>query len=158
VTSSSVSATIDRNTAGLPLELLARNSGEQNLSLDGAVEHALSKAESLEDLTRVLFLLLTGGYSVWTDGRLLNIKALVDAVGPLRIVIHPNEHPPPHFHVVADGINASFAIEDCALLNGKIGDRERSLVEYWHRKGRPRLVDVWNKTRPSDCPVGPIKP
>jgi hypothetical protein len=157
VTSNSVSATIDQSTAGLPLELLARKSGGRNLSLDGAVEHTLSKAESLEDLTRVLFLLITGGYSVWTDGRLLNIRALVEALGSLRIVIHPNEHPPPHFHVIGSGINASFAIDNCALLRGDIGSRERQLVEYWHRRGRTRLVDVWNKTRPSDCPVGPIK-
>jgi hypothetical protein len=78
-------------------------------------------------------------------------------LGSLRIVIHPNEHPPPHFHVIGSGINASFAIDNCALLRGDIGSRERQLVEYWHRRGRTRLVDVWNKTRPSDCPVGPIK-
>lgn len=158
MTSSTVSATIDHSNAGLRLELLAQNAQQarSGMLLDDAVEHALTEAENLEDLSRVLYLLLTGGYSVWTDGRLLNIRALVDTVGPLRIVIHPNEHPPPHFHVTASGINASFAIEDCLLLRGDIGSRERKLIEYWHRRGRARLVDVWNKTRPSDCPVGPI--
>lgn len=68
---------------------------------------------------------------MWTDGRLLNTRALVDAVGTLRIVIHLNEHPPPHFHVTGNGINASFAIDDCALLRADIGSRERQLVEYW---------------------------
>jgi len=68
---------------------------------------------------------------VWTDGRLLNTRALVDAVGTLRIVIHLNEHPPPHFHVTGNDINASFAIDDCALLRADIGSRERQLVEYW---------------------------
>ena len=140
------------------LGLLGRKPNrERRLSLDAAAEHTLTQAESLEDLARVLYLLLTAGYSVWADGRLLEARALVQAFGSLRIVIHPNEHPPPHFHVKTDGIDASFAIEDCSLLKGSIGGRERSLVEYWHRKGRPRLVDVWNKTRPSGCPVGPIK-
>lgn len=38
-------------------------------------------------------------------------RVLVAHLDGLRIQIHPREHAPPHFHVVADGINARFAIE-----------------------------------------------
>jgi hypothetical protein len=67
------------------------------------------------------------------------------------------EHAPPHFHVTAPGIDASFTIEDCALLRGTISGHDRQLVEYWHKTGRPLLIRRWNETRQSNCPVGPIE-
>lgn len=113
-------------------------------------------AGSLQESAEVLYELLSGGYSVWTDGSLYNIKQLVARVQGLQIHIYAKEHAPPHFHVVSPDIDAAFTLQDCTFLNGNIDGREQRLVKWWYEKSRPMLVETWNKTRPSDCPVGPI--
>ena len=121
------------------------------------LESGLAAARSLEDLAIILDHLLSGGFSVWEDGSLYCIRQLVAKVEGLRIEIRPKEHAPPHFHVVTrEGMNASFAIETGALLRGSLGGRELSLVQWWYARSRGTLIEVWNATRPSDCPVGPI--
>jgi hypothetical protein len=126
-------------------------------TLDDVVRRRIGESATLEQVARCLFSLLTGGYSGWEDGRLLSIRVLVERIGPLRVVIHTREHGPPHFHVVAPGINAAFAITDCALLTGHVGAGDLRLIQYWHAEARPLLVKVWNASRPSDCPVGPLE-
>ena len=60
-------------------------------------EKEIEQAESLEDLVRVLESLFNRGYAVDPEGRLYKILELVAQVKGLRIVIRPDEHPPPHF-------------------------------------------------------------
>lgn len=120
------------------------------------IEKGIAEAPTLMESLRVLEHLLSGGYSVWTDGSLYEIRQLVAEVRGLRIEVFAKEHPPPHFHLRGGDIDAIFSIADCQFLEGRIGGRERRLVEWWYQRSRPRLVDAWNSTRPSDCPVGPI--
>lgn len=56
-------------------------------------------AKSLDDAGEVLSELLSGGYAVWTDGALYSIRQLVDRLRGLKIIVFPNDHAPPHFHV-----------------------------------------------------------
>jgi hypothetical protein len=119
-------------------------------------DQLIAGASSLDDLAAALETLLSGGYSVWTDGRLIQIKALVGRVSGLRIVVYPREHPPPHFHVVAPGLNASFSILDGSPLEGELDAARLRLIQYWFRRSRPKLIAAWNAARPTDCPVGPI--
>lgn len=116
----------------------------------------LSKADSLDKLTKGLEHLLNGGYAVWDEGELYSIRQLVAKVKGLKIEIYSNEHPP-HFHIKGGGINASFSILDCQHLQGKVDSREKVLIELWYNKGKSQLIEIWNKTRPSDCSVGPIE-
>ena len=116
----------------------------------------LSKAESLEELTKGLEHLLSAGYGVWEDGELYNIRQLVAKVNGLKIEIYSNEHPPPHFHVKGGGINASFSILDCEHLDGQVSKREKTLIQWWHKHGKEKLIEIWNSTRPSNCTVGII--
>jgi hypothetical protein len=44
-------------------------------------------------------------------GEVYEIKKLVDKINNLKIHIYPNDHNPPHFHVLTDNINASFRID-----------------------------------------------
>jgi hypothetical protein len=125
------------------------------MQLEDIIAHRIRQAHTLSDQAFILRMLFEY-HSVWTDGRLLSIRALVGYVNGLRIEIHPNEHPPAHFHVRSGEIDASFAIEDGRFLKGTIGAREQDLVKFWYRYSRPKLVQAWNETRPSDCPVGPI--
>lgn len=86
-------------------------------------------------------------------------KKLVEIINKkLEISVRVREHAPPHFHIKAPDVDACFAIEDCRYLKGNICPQKRKIVEYWflYCKGREKLVEEWNKTRPGDCPVGEI--
>ena len=120
------------------------------------LEQKIIDASDVDDLAEALYILFSGGYSVWEDGSLYNIRQLVDVHKGLKIEIYPNEHPPPHFHVKSGGNKVSFSIEKCELLEGKIDGRQKALVEWWHKRAKDKLIETWNNTRPSDCPVGKI--
>lgn len=121
------------------------------------VEQKIAAAEGLEDLSAALEQILLGGYSIWDDGSLYEIKQLVTwLTNALRVEIRMREHSPPHFHVVGGGVDASFAIADCEPLSGKVGSRELRLIKWFHARSKSKLVSIWNATRPSDCPVGTI--
>jgi hypothetical protein len=120
------------------------------------IEEKVSSASDLPAAAETLAILLSGGYSVWTDGTLYNIRQLVARVDGLKIEVFAREHPPPHFHISGGGIDATFSLADCAHLEGRIGGRERALVEWWYHRSRSTLVRAWNESRPTDCPVGPV--
>jgi hypothetical protein len=121
------------------------------------IESRALNAKTLDDSTEVLAFLLSRGFSVWTDGELYNIKQLVARVDGIRIEVFAREHPPPHFHIEGGDIDATFSILDCSLIDGRIDRRQRALVEWWYKRSRAVLINAWNKSRPSDCPVGPIE-
>lgn len=121
-----------------------------------SIEERTESASSIEDATAILEELLSGGYSIWDDGSLYFIKQLVAKVNNLRIEVFPDEHPPPHFHVVYPGVNASFALADGSLIKGQIGRREHGLVKWWYDRKRSLVIKAWNDSRPSDCQVGPF--
>ena len=125
--------------------------------LEESFIQAIDRAMTLDELAVTLEALLAGGFAVWPeDGSLLETRQLVAWVRGLRIEIRPREHAPPHFHVCAAELDASFAIEDGRLLSGSISGRHHAVVQWWYGHGRKKLVAVWNATRPADCPVGPI--
>jgi hypothetical protein len=119
----------------------------------------LPSFSTVEEFERHLEFLLSGGVYIFEDnGRRFPIfgKALVERINGLRIDIFPKEHAPPHFHVRGPDIDATFRIDTGAFLEGHIDRRSQELIEYWFAEARPRLIEVWNMTRPSDCQVGPI--
>lgn len=120
------------------------------------IERRVGEAASLEAATEALELLLSSGLGVWTDGRLYSIRQLVAKVNGLRIEVYAREHPPPHFHIRGGDVDATFSLIDCSFIEGQISGRERALVEWWYRRSRSVLIRVWNESRPSDCPVGPV--
>jgi len=126
------------------------------MSLEESIINAIRRATTLDELALTLEHLIDGGFAVWSDGSLYETRQLVGRARGLRIEIYPREHPPPHFHVRGPGVRGSFTIEDCRLLEGSISGRDRALVQWWYGHGRMRLIEFWNATRPSDCPVGPI--
>ncbi len=94
---------------------------------------------------------------VTPSGQVVEKRYLVGTVKNLKIVIHPNEHPPPHFHVLSDEINASIDVITCELLRGEIKNSDMKKIKYWHSLNSKEIIRVWNLTRPSDCPVGRIE-
>lgn len=96
---------------------------------------------------------------IWDDeGRRFLTEEEVDRINNLVVVIQAREHPPPHFHVRYRTENASFSISDCMRLPGVKGLEkfERNIKKWW-TKNKCTLISVWNRTRPTDCVVGPIE-
>jgi hypothetical protein len=111
-------------------------------------------------------------YSRWLEAMLTDPTIFVDNDGAVRkilveavvarerglmIEIHPNEHPPPHFHVRSATLDASFRIDDCVKLAGNIGNRDYAKVRYWHQYSKPILIEKWDLLRPTNCVVGPYR-
>lgn len=81
---------------------------------------------------------------------------MVDRLGSMRIEVRVTEHPPPHFHIIANGGDSSYSIETGEFLIGNLRLR-RKVIHSWWLKNRRRLRKAWNDTRPSHCPVGHMK-
>ena len=87
----------------------------------------------------------------------LIIRVRIALVRNMKIEIRSNEHAPPHFHVISPEIDASFRIDNCEILKGKINSKDYKIIKYWHQSARPMLIETWNSMRPTDCVVGLYK-
>ena len=82
----------------------------------------------------------------------------VARVNGLSIEIRLKEHPPPHFHVTYKDEDACYSIIDCNRLPGTVGlEGFDGIIRNWWENHQQFLIEKWNKSRPTDCPVGPIK-
>ena len=81
----------------------------------------------------------------------------IDRIGPLKIQVFSNEHPPPHFRVICNAGRNDFSISDCMPLHGNDLGRFFREIREWHKIHKKSLIAAWNETRPSDCPVGPYQ-
>jgi len=74
---------------------------------------------------------------------------MLDKIGRLKIVIYPNDHNPPHFHVKTEHYNLRFTSETCdPILNkGKYPIRSVDLkaIKHWHAENKSYLADIWDK-------------
>ncbi len=86
------------------------------------------------------------------------LEHMVARFNGLKIEIFANEHPPPHFRVKTSDGTANFRIDNCEPLNGdKSVLRKHREIQKWHATNRDALIETWNNTRPSDCPVGELR-
>ncbi len=84
-------------------------------------------------------------------------KKLFSNLKRLKIYIYSGEHPPPHFHVIYNGEENSFSILDASPIypDGQLFNYFKN-IKKWHKKHKEALVNAWNESRPSDCPVGRV--
>lgn len=79
----------------------------------------------------------------------VSIKERIGTVKDMKIIVYPNDHQPPHFHVKSNDhqIDAKFLIENCELIKGEISARNRKCIEaFWiSEKGKIILERVWKK-------------
>ncbi len=80
-------------------------------------------------------------------------EELVANLDGLKIEVFSREHPPPHFRVCYAGETANYTIAACSQLNGGLKKWYKNIKE-WHVENKQQLIDIWNTTRPTDCPVG----
>jgi hypothetical protein len=117
-----------------------------------------NELKSFDELAEYLESVLHGPCAIWEDnGKLIlvEIKARVDTVHGMKIEIYPKEHTPPHFHVKSATVNASFRIDNCSILDGKISSIDYEKIRYWHQYSKSVLIERWNSLRPTQCIVGP---
>ena len=125
------------------------------------LKQGIADAQTLDELGEQLQKPLNSVCYVWIepDGTklLLYERVLVDRIDGLKIYIYANEHSPPHFHVRAADLDAVFTLNDCSLIRGTVNRKTRDLIEFYHARAKEKLIDVWNRTRPTDCIVGAAK-
>jgi hypothetical protein len=111
--------------------------------------------KQLKILNYKLTLALT--YTIITeDGHVAEIRQLVTRIDNLKLEIYPNEHPPPHFHVISNDFNVSINIENCEIIKGQLDSKTYKKVKYFFDSNKKDLIAMWNHLRPSNCPVGLI--
>lgn len=79
----------------------------------------------------------------------LATKERVETIDDLQVRIYPNDHNPPHFHVVSKNgeIDAKFKIENCELISGNMSSKNLKKIKafYLGMKGKLILETIWNK-------------
>lgn len=108
------------------------------------------------DLEAYEFLCLLWSSSYIYNGNLIETKGCIARVDGLKLYIYSDEHAPPHFHVISSDSEAIFRISDCILMKGSLSGKEK-VIERWYTKYKNKLINEWNRLRPTDCPVGKIK-
>jgi Domain of unknown function (DUF4160) len=78
----------------------------------------------------------------------------VGKLNGLKIEVFSDEHPPPHFRVKFGSETNCFRIADCKPMYGDSLKQYFRNIKKWHYDYKQVLIDAWNTTRPSDCPVG----
>jgi hypothetical protein len=62
-----------------------------------------------------------------------------------RIMMHFNEHPPPHFHVIAVDGDAKYRIDTLQLIVGEIDPRDVHEALEWAAQNRDLLFAKWTE-------------
>lgn len=65
------------------------------------------------------------------------------AIGRLRIRIYPNDHNPPHFHVLTPDHAAAVSIATLEILAGYIPESDLRIALRWARENMERLEHEW---------------
>ncbi|MBQ0736448.1 DUF4160 domain-containing protein [Aquimarina celericrescens] len=77
------------------------------------------------------------------------IKERVATIDDLQVKIYPNDHNPPHFHVVSKNkeIDAKFTIEKCDLISGNMSSKNLKKINAFYQgmKGKMVLETIWKK-------------
>ncbi len=119
----------------------------------------MGKFITIEDEIELLGIKLThtlNMVNIDENGNAIERRHLVQVIDRVKIEIYSLEHPPPHFHVKSATLNVTFSISNCDLLKGDIDSKMLKMIKYFHSMNKSKLIEVWNKLRPTDCPVGPI--
>ena len=75
----------------------------------------------------------------------------------IAVYIYFDDHAPPHFHAVYAGQEAVFAIENAAVMDGKLPARAEKLVREWAKLRKSELRAAWERARQLQSP-GKIRP
>lgn len=69
----------------------------------------------------------------------------VDSFGGVKILLHPNDHPPPHFHVQYNGEDNSFRLDNGEPLHPNNGLKSYfKNIKKWHTKNAKLIIAAYN--------------
>ncbi len=87
---------------------------------------------------------------VSVDGLLIEQRKLIDKIENLKFEIYPNDHNPPHFHVISNEFNCSFRIEDGTQLEGpKLNGKLIKKISYFWKNNKENIINCWNELIPT---------
>lgn len=75
----------------------------------------------------------------------------------ITISMYFRDHAPPHFHARYAEFEASFSIERCWVLEGRLPPRAAALVREWAMQRREELCEDWALAQ-RKLPLRPIPP
>ena len=68
--------------------------------------------------------------------------------GNVIVRIYPNDHLPPHFHVVAPDFDAAIEIATLKIMIGAVPAKHRVGIMEWASRNRAAIAAEWNKLHP----------
>ncbi len=71
--------------------------------------------------------------------------AIIDGI---NILMWPNDHPPPHFHVRFAGRTGKFDIATGRMIKGTLSRKTVKKVESWTIANQAMLSQAWSNSRP----------
>ena len=71
----------------------------------------------------------------------MSIIGIVDAA---KLYMYPNDHPPPHFHVLFAEHRAVFDIRTMKLTRGDLPRAKLRVIMKWAKPRRTKLLEAWN--------------
>lgn len=105
--------------------------------------------KTLEDLLKYYLALDDASLELHLKDPALATKERVETIEDLQVIIYPNDHNPPHFHVLSKNrkINAKFTIENCELISGNMSSKNLKKIEAFYKgmKGKMILEIIWQK-------------
>jgi Domain of unknown function (DUF4160) len=79
----------------------------------------------------------------------MSIIGIVDAA---KLYMYPNDHPPPHFHVLFAEYRAVIDIRTMKLSRGDLPKAKLRAIIKWAKARRVELLEAWNVTQQSLVP------
>ena len=77
------------------------------------------------------------------------IKEEIDRVRDMRVIIYPNDHNPPHFHVKSKNgdVDAKFRIDNGEYISGLISGKDLKRIDAFYNSDKAQIIlkDVWNR-------------
>lgn len=61
----------------------------------------------------------------------------------IAITMYFNEHNPPHFHAIYNGMEAQFDLNEGAFTKGALPSRQARLVLAWYELHKDELLQIW---------------
>jgi hypothetical protein len=69
-------------------------------------------------------------------------------IGRVIVRVYPNDHLPPHFHVISPDAEALIEIESMVVLRGDLPRTGGKKVMQWAQAHRRTIIAEWNRINP----------
>ena len=78
--------------------------------------------------------------------------SIVGTVDGAKLYMYPNDHPPPHFHVLFAEYRAVIDIRTGKLTEGELPKAKLRAILNWAKPRRGKLLEAWNITQANLIP------